>query len=41
MQSHNIVSREEWLKARKALLAKEKQLTHLRDQLSTDRRALP
>lgn len=41
MQSHNVVSREEWLEARKALLAKEKQLTHLRDQLSTERRALP
>ena len=31
-----IVSREEWLAARKTLLAKEKQLTRERDALSTD-----
>jgi predicted dithiol-disulfide oxidoreductase (DUF899 family) len=36
-----IVSRDEWLKARTALLAKEKELTRLRDQLSAERRALP
>lgn len=36
-----IVSREEWLVARKALLAKEKALTRLRDQLNAERRALP
>jgi predicted dithiol-disulfide oxidoreductase (DUF899 family) len=38
---HKIVSREEWTLARTALLAKEKELTRLRDQLSADRRELP
>ena len=38
---HPIVSREEWNAARKALLAKEKQLTRQRDQLSAERRRLP
>lgn len=36
-----IVSREEWLKARKKLLAKEKELTHQRDEVNAERRALP
>ncbi|MFO0997553.1 MAG: thioredoxin family protein [Alphaproteobacteria bacterium] len=36
-----IVSREEWLAARKTLFAKEKELTHLRDAVSAARRALP
>jgi predicted dithiol-disulfide oxidoreductase (DUF899 family) len=36
-----VVSREDWLAARKALLAREKELTRLRDQLSAERRALP
>ena len=39
--THRVVSREEWLDARKALLAKEKRLTRLRDQLAVERRALP
>ena len=38
---HDIVSRDEWLRARVALLAKEKASTKLRDQLSAERRALP
>jgi predicted dithiol-disulfide oxidoreductase (DUF899 family) len=38
---HKIVSHTEWLEARKAHLAKEKELTRLRDQLSAERRALP
>jgi predicted dithiol-disulfide oxidoreductase (DUF899 family) len=38
---HPVVSREEWNAARKALLAKEKQLTRQRDQLSAERRKLP
>lgn len=38
---HKVVSREEWLEARKALLAKEKEWTRLRDQLSEERRDLP
>jgi predicted dithiol-disulfide oxidoreductase (DUF899 family) len=41
MQTHKIVSREEWLVARKALLAKEKEQTRLRDRLSAERRELP
>ncbi len=36
-----IVSRDEWLAARKALLAKERELTHARDRLNAERRALP
>jgi hypothetical protein len=36
-----IVSREEWLDARKALQIKEKELTRLRDRLAAERRALP
>ena len=38
---HAIVSPNEWLAARKALLAKEKDFTRARDQLSEARRALP
>ncbi len=41
MPSHTVVSREEWLEARKAHLAREKEFTRLRDQLSAERRALP
>src|SRR5438067_11239065 len=41
MPSHTIGSREEWREARKAHLAKEKEFTRLRDQLSAERRALP
>jgi predicted dithiol-disulfide oxidoreductase (DUF899 family) len=36
-----VVSREEWLAARKELLAKEKALTHARDRVNADRRRLP
>ncbi|HEY4276303.1 MAG TPA: thioredoxin family protein [Rhizomicrobium sp.] len=38
---HPIVSREEWLKARKALLLREKEETHLRDAVRAERQALP
>jgi len=38
---HRVVTREEWLAARKAHLLKEKELTRLRDKLSAERRALP
>lgn len=38
---HKIVSAEAWLSARKGLLAKEKELTRLRDDLSRQRRELP
>src|SRR5882724_8245842 len=41
MQNHKVVSREGWLVARKELLAKEKEFTRLRDQLSQQRRELP
>src|SRR6516162_3100626 len=41
MQPQKIVSREEWLDRRKALLVQEKEFTHLRDELSAARRALP
>ena len=40
MNRHNVVSREEWLTARKEHLAKEKEFTQLRDQLSQQRRDL-
>lgn len=38
---HTIVSQNEWLAARKALLAKEKEFSKARDRLSAERRALP
>ena len=38
---HRVVSRETWLEARQRLLAREKELTHLRDQIARERRALP
>ncbi len=39
--SNRIVTREEWLFARKELLAREKSFTHERDALSAARRDLP
>ncbi len=41
MATHKVVKHEEWLKARKKHLAKEKEFTRLRDQLSRERRDLP
>lgn len=41
MEPNRIVSRDEWLVARKAHLAREKELTRLRDQVSAERRELP
>jgi len=41
MSNHQIVSREEWIEARRVHLAKEKQLTRLRDELARERRELP
>jgi predicted dithiol-disulfide oxidoreductase (DUF899 family) len=38
---HPVVSQNEWLAVRKALLAKEKEFTRARDELSRQRRALP
>jgi predicted dithiol-disulfide oxidoreductase (DUF899 family) len=39
--NHSIVSHEQWVTERKRLLAREKELTHLRDQVARERRALP
>src|SRR5215470_10892962 len=41
MEPNPIVSRDEWIPARIALLAKEKELTRFRDRLAAERRALP
>jgi predicted dithiol-disulfide oxidoreductase (DUF899 family) len=38
---HKIVSHQDWLAARTAFLAKEKEFTRLRDQLTAERLALP
>jgi predicted dithiol-disulfide oxidoreductase (DUF899 family) len=38
---NQVVSREEWLEARRALLLKEKEATHLRDKVNAERMALP
>jgi predicted dithiol-disulfide oxidoreductase (DUF899 family) len=41
LPERKVVSREEWLAARTAFLAKEKEFTRLREELSRQRRALP
>jgi predicted dithiol-disulfide oxidoreductase (DUF899 family) len=41
MATHKVVTHDEWLAARKKHLVKEKEFTHLRDQLSRERRELP
>jgi hypothetical protein len=41
MDTPRIVARDEWLTARKALMAKEKEFTRLRDRLTAERHALP
>lgn len=41
MTNHPIVSHEDWIAGRKALLAKEKEFNRLRDELSARRRDLP
>lgn len=41
LRDHRVVGREEWLAARKALLAREKELTRQRDALAQARRDLP
>ncbi|WP_240231120.1 DUF899 domain-containing protein [Devosia lacusdianchii] len=38
---HALVSRDEWLTARRDFLKAEKELTHLRDKVAQQRRALP
>jgi predicted dithiol-disulfide oxidoreductase (DUF899 family) len=39
--ARKVVSHDDWVAARKKHLAKEKEFTHLRDQLSRERRELP
>jgi predicted dithiol-disulfide oxidoreductase (DUF899 family) len=41
MQPHRTVSHEEWIEARKAHMAHEKEFTRARDRLNEERRALP
>jgi predicted dithiol-disulfide oxidoreductase (DUF899 family) len=41
MKPNTIVSRDEWIAARKRHLSKEKEFTRLRDELSRERRELP
>jgi predicted dithiol-disulfide oxidoreductase (DUF899 family) len=41
MTDHPVVSQQEWLEARRALLAREKAATHLRDEVNAARLALP
>lgn len=41
IKAHPVVSHEEWLSERTAFLAKEKEFTRLRDELSQQRRELP
>jgi predicted dithiol-disulfide oxidoreductase (DUF899 family) len=40
-KQHAVVTNKQWLKARTALLSKEKEFTRLRDKLSRQRRELP
>ena len=41
MPNHPVVTQQAWLEARKGLLAREKEFTRLRDELSEARRNLP
>src|SRR5215471_10729728 len=41
MTTHKVATHDAWVAARKKHLAKEKEFTHLRDQLSRERRDLP
>jgi len=41
MAEHEVVSHDEWIEARKRLLANEKEFTTARDELSRRRRELP
>ena len=41
LSDHQVVSHNDWMEARRALLKKEKEFTRLRDQLNQERRALP
>jgi len=37
----DVATREEWLEARTKLLAREREVTHLRDAVNAERRRLP
>lgn len=41
IQNHPVVSKEQWLAERKALLEREKELMRLHDQIAAERRSLP
>jgi predicted dithiol-disulfide oxidoreductase (DUF899 family) len=41
MIEHRVVLKEDWLKKRREILKKEKEITRLKDQLSIERRGLP
>jgi predicted dithiol-disulfide oxidoreductase (DUF899 family) len=41
VMEHTVVSQEEWIEARKALLQREKEVTRLRDQMLRERQSLP
>ncbi len=41
MADHDVVSEQDWLSARRALLEREKALTRLQEQVTAERRALP
>lgn len=41
VDNHRVVFRDEWLAERKTLLAREKELTRLSDEIARERRALP
>lgn len=41
IENHRVVPMDEWIAERKTLLAREKELTHLRDEIARERRSLP
>jgi predicted dithiol-disulfide oxidoreductase (DUF899 family) len=41
VNDHRVVSHDDWIEARKELLAKEKEFTRLRDEMTSRQRALP
>ena len=41
MTDHKVVSERDWVAERKKLLEREKELTHLQEQVAAERRALP
>jgi predicted dithiol-disulfide oxidoreductase (DUF899 family) len=41
IENHPVVTSDRWISERKKLLAREKELTHLRDEIAAQRRALP